>query len=89
MCFSLTAGDGVVGKTTMENKHIIQSCNLLKEMIHHMGDKQKQKSTKLISTEIQIREHEKETIKYVLLKWLKVTEKNKIKLKNKKLKKYE
>lgn len=57
MCFSLTAGDGVVGKTTMENKHIIQSYNLLKEMIHHTGDEQKQKSTKLISTEIEIREH--------------------------------
>lgn len=56
MCFSLTAGDGVVGKTTMENKHIIQSYNLLKEMIHLTGDKQKQKSSKLISTEIKIRE---------------------------------
>lgn len=43
MCFSLTTGDGVVRKTTMENKHIIQSNNLLKEMIHHTGDKQKQK----------------------------------------------
>jgi hypothetical protein len=63
MCFSSTAGDGVVGKTTMENKHITQSYNLLKEMIHHMGDEQKQHSRKLISPEIEIREHERETIK--------------------------